>query len=229
MLTSEESTTVDHVDFAQFSPDQAGSLVFQTTSWTGGNFNETDLVIVEFDGGVATVGYIWSGESLRRFEIVGPLGGQRVVASASYWAPLDAHCCPSRHYRFTVAWKDGALQTVTDNRPWLGISGREALPDAAHPDGRAVRVTTVWPGSPASSALRNGDLLLGVQGASPSPTNISYSPAVIDEIALMKAGQSVTLLVLRGSAQVEVPVELGSLADPSAGEAAPSGWPDLTF
>ena len=84
-----------------------------------------------------------------------------------------------------------------------------------------VDVVGVVPGSPAASLFHKGDVITGLVGATPSKNQGLLGPAVVDQVALLKAGATATFNVQRSSGATTVTVKLGSLIDPSAQSASP--------
>lgn len=102
-------------------------------------------------------------------------------------------------------------------RPWLGASGLQPLDaDTAEflglEDQGAVIISEVLAGGPAEkSGLENGDIVVAVDGErlprmKPSPVVQVYFER---EIQRRKAGDRIALMVVRGSEELEVVVELG--------------------
>lgn len=144
---------------------------------------------------------------------------QTLAASAEFWTPADAHCCPIRSYSFVVgAGGEQGITSIRDDRPWLGLFVKaEQESDSSSP----VRVVGVVPGSPAAALFRVGDVITELVGANASSDQGSLGPALIDQIALLKAGTSASFRVLRNSVTTTVTTTTGSLIDPSAQSASP--------
>ena len=210
---------VNQVAFARFGSEKNADLVFTTTQSYGGSGVPGNLVVVGFKGGEADVLYLWFGDGGAGFRVVGSGSNQALAASAQFWTPVDAHCCPVRSYSFVVG--SGAEQGITslrDNRPWLGLFVKaERETDESSP----VRVVGVVPGSPAAALFRKGDVITSLAGAKASGNQGLLGPALIDQIALLKAGATASFSVERGSVTTTVTVKLGSLIDPSAQSASP--------
>ncbi len=92
-------TTIGPVRFAPILRTTRQELVFLATFVEGASGYAGTLVVVDFKGGVANVLYTWYGEGGLTWSV----DGSRINGQANYWAPGDAHSCPIRTYRFTLA------------------------------------------------------------------------------------------------------------------------------
>jgi hypothetical protein len=210
---------VNQVAFVRFGREKNADLVFTTTQSYGGSGVPGNLVVVGFQGGEASVRYLWFGDGGAGFRVVGSGSNQTVAASAQYWTPVDAHCCAVRSYSFVVG--SGAEQGITslrDNRPWLGLFVKAERENEAN---SPVRVVGVVPSSPAAALFREGDVITALVGGKVSKNLGLLGPALVDQIALLKAGATASFRVQRGSATTTATVRLGSLIDPSAQSASP--------
>jgi hypothetical protein len=169
--------------------------------------------IVRFDS--ATPLITWSDEISNAVAPVGsgPPGTQMVSLTAGWVTSADPACCPARQFTRQVgARTDGIIGVLSDDRPWLGAWIASASQSSSSPRD-AVVVETV-PNSPADAVLRVGDHVVGLVGAA-KPTNTTLDLDVVDQIAVAHPGDKVVLSVRRGRT-IELPVTLGSYADPSA-------------
>lgn len=210
---------VGQVAFVRFGAEKAPDLVFTTTQSVGGSGTPGNLVVVGFQGGQADIRYLWFGDGGTGFRVVGSGANQTLAASAEFWTPVDAHCCPIRSYSFVVgAAGEQGITSIRDDRPWLGLFVKaEHEMVATSP----VKVVGLVPGSPGAALFRVGDVITGLVGASVSSDQGSLGPALIDQIALLKAGTSASFRVLRNSVTTTVTTKIGSLIDPSAQSASP--------
>ena len=105
-------TTIEVVDFAPILKGGRDQLVFSATLSYGGSGLPRILSVVDFENAKAKVVYAWSGEHLEL-----ELQGNQIHAISGYWTRSDAHCCPSREYRFVVGSSDGSVTVLEDDRP----------------------------------------------------------------------------------------------------------------
>lgn len=200
--------SVDQVAFAPVLGGDRNELVFSGTYGAGGGMQGV-LVVVAFRNGAGKIVYSWEGDT--------GLGPWRIThnvihVEANFMAPYDAECCPIRTYRFSLGVRAGRIVEVSDDRPFLGIVLRGT------PNGYPSVVLTA-PNSPAAGRLRPGDVILRVENApvvsSPRPKQpLKYS--IFDTVSSFHAGQTVRLLIQRGTKRVSVKVKLGSLMDVAA-------------
>jgi hypothetical protein len=181
--------------------------------------------IVHYDGQTANLAWSFSNNEGGSVSVVGSAPHQKIAVSAGWEAPTDAHCCPVRTYRFTVARTlhvqglAGPLyQVVNDDRPWLGAYIVAGIGGSA--TGNA-EVVSVVPGSPAAGVLHPMDVLTGVVGTKARRVSVG-GPAVIDELASHYAGDTVQLQITRGGKPETVTVKLASRASPKAISASAS-------
>ena len=210
---------VNQIAFVRFGSDKRASLVFATTQSYGGSGVPGNLVVLGFESGEASLRYLWFGDGGAGFKVVGSGANQTLAASAQFWTPVDAHCCPVRAYSFVVG--EDAEHTITslrDDRPWLGLFVRARQEMASD---SPLEVTNVVDGSPAASLIQVGDVITEIVGAKTSKDQGLLGSALVDQLALEKAGSSVTLRIERGGATKTVTVELGSYVDSSAQSASP--------
>jgi hypothetical protein len=193
-------TTIGPVSFTPILRTSRKQLVFSATFVAGGSGYAGTLVVVDFKGGIARVLYSWYGEGGLTWSV----DGGRIDARANYWAPGDAHCCPIRTYRFRLAYTDGWVTEVSDQRPWLGVIVRE--PGKSGDTSGPLQVIELADASLAAHVLRVGDVILDVLNV--HRKGIS---SVFDKLSLLNAGGSAHLLIERAGTKLSVNVTLGSL------------------
>jgi len=109
-----------------------------------------------------------------------------------------------------IAWKTAALllEHGTTKRPFLGIAAQPAtLPDGQEPSGpkRALLVVGVTPGSPAAQAgVLLGDVIVALDGRP-----LHAPEDLLEALATRRAGQAVSLRLLRGGVPADIPVMVG--------------------
>ena len=210
---------VNKVAFVRFGSGNKLDLVFSATQTYGGSGSPGNIVVIGFDGGVASLRYIWFGDGGADFTVVGSGATQTLAAAAQFWTPVDAHCCPIRSYSFVIG--EGAERGITslrDDRPWLGLFVKaQQESESSSP----LEVVDVVDGSPAASLFQVGDVITEIVGAKVSKDQGSLGSALVDQLALEKAGSSVTFRIERGGATKTVTGELGSYVDSSAQSAEP--------
>ncbi|MGD0165728.1 MAG: PDZ domain-containing protein [Gaiellaceae bacterium] len=210
---------VNQVAFVHFGGDNNPDLVFTTTQTYGGSGVPGTIVVVSFKGGEASVRYLWYGDGGAGFRVVGKGSDQTLAASAQFWTAVDAHCCPVRTYSFTIGNAGGqGITSIHDDRPWLGLYVKAERESAAS---SPVKVVGVAPGSPAASLFKVGDVITALVGAKTSQNQGMLGPALIDQVALLKAGTTASFRVERASGTTTITVKLGSYIDPSAQSASP--------
>lgn len=213
ILDPEADVQLGPVRFASLLQGKRKQLLFSATLNYGGSGVPTTFVIADFKDGVANVIYIWDGEGLESWQV----DGKEIKARAFYWTPADAHCCPSRRYRFTLAQQGGysGITAIADDRPFLGVVVRQRSgPGVTQP----LQVVDIGEQAPAAGLLHAGDLILDVVNA-PAPTpdgQPESNSSIYNKLTRFKAGQIARLLIERGGAQTTVDVKLGSLLDSSA-------------
>jgi hypothetical protein len=202
---AEAQVGVDQVRFASLLGTQRDQLVFSATYVAAGGMRGI-LAIVDVDGGVANVLYTWSGRSgLGRWRIA----GDAIHASANYFAPDSAECCPVRTYHFVISARGGSITEVADDRPFLGVIVRR------HPRGLAV--VDVAERTPAAGRLRPGDVILDIENAPPAGPNPSpVSRSTYDKLARFRAGQTARVVLSRDGIRLVESIKLASLSAPAA-------------
>ena len=210
---------VDQIAFVRFGTEKKLDLVFSTTQNYGGSGSPGNLVVIGFDQGEANLRYLWFGDGGVGFDVSGSGAKQTLAASARFWTPVDAHCCPVREYSFVVGEDaEHSITSLSDDRPWLGLFV-QAVEESASDS--PLEVVDVLAGSPAASLFQQGDVITEIVGAKTSEDQGSLGPALIDQLALEKAGSRVTIRIDRGGAIKTVTVKLGSYIDTSAQNAEP--------
>jgi PDZ domain len=210
---------VNQIAFVRFESGKSTDLVFTTTQSYGGSGVPGNLVVLGFDSGEASLRYLWFGDGGAGFKVVGSGANQTLAASSQFWTPVDAHCCPVRAYSFVVG--EDAEHTITslrDDRPWLGLlvkAQQENVSDSP------LEVVDVVDGSPAAALFRKGDVITEIIGATVSKNQGLLGSALVDQLALEKAGSAASFRVQRGSGAITLTVDLGSYVDPSAQSASP--------
>ncbi len=142
---------VNKVAFVRFGDGNKLDLVFSATQTYGGSGSPGNIVVIGFDGGVASLRYIWFGDGGADFTVAGSGAKQTLAAAAQFWTPVDAHCCPIRSYSFVIG--EGAEHTITslrDDRPWLGLFVKAQQENESS---SPLEVVDVVDGSPGGLAL----------------------------------------------------------------------------
>ncbi len=178
-----------------------------------------NLVVIGFQNSEAALRYLWFGDGGAGFKVVGSGPRQTLAASSQFWTPVDAHCCPVREYSFVVGENaDDAITSLRDDRPWLGLFVKAQQESASD---SPLEVLNVVDGSPAASLFQKGDVITEIVSAKVSKDQGLLGSALVDQLALEKAGSSVTFRIERGGATKTVTVKLGSYVDSSAQSAEP--------
>jgi hypothetical protein len=180
------------------------------------------LAVLDFSGGSASVSYVDTEVEMDHPTLRGAPGAQQLTVSAAFASPIDPACCPVRQYTQIIgsiandhtAARD--IGVVEDDRPWLG-AWYANTPD--HPDGPAIVVGTA-DNSPASSVLAVGDELVGVADTA-LPNGDTYQPAIVDQVAVHRPSDHVTLQVRRHGQAMTFAVTLASRKSPAHSTASP--------
>jgi S1-C subfamily serine protease len=176
-------------------------------------------VVIGFEGGEANLRYLWFGDGGVGFDVVGSGASQTLDASARFWTPVDAHCCPVREYSFVVGESaDHTITSLRDDRPWLGLFVRAQEESASD---SPLEVVDVVDASPAASLFQEGDVITTLVGAKTSEDQGLLGSALVDQLALERAGSTVTFRIDRGGVTKTVTAKLGSYVDSSAQDASP--------
>jgi S1-C subfamily serine protease len=110
----------------------------------------------------------------------------------------------------SIAWKTVAsvLEHGSLKRGYVGIAGQPvALPEGQQPGGRsrALLVAAVTPGGPAGQAgVLVGDLVTGLDGH-----DVTSPEELFDLLLGDRVGRQVPLRVIRGGAEIELPLTIG--------------------
>lgn len=174
-----------------------------------------DIAIIHYSANVARVVWAFFARG-GGAAVTGPPGHQRVAVTSIWATASDPECCPARSYRFVVARGTEpevgeTYRVVNDDRPWFGVVVTEQPPQSA--DSVAI-VRAVVPGSPAAGVIQPGDVLIKVSGSAAASHGLG--PAVFDQLAAGKPGQTVRLVIKRNGQLRTVTVNPSSLADPKA-------------
>ena len=197
-------------------PDGGVDLLYWVNS-VGGNSGKLIVGIVHFATGVVTLVYSEAGDEghVGSFDVptgtpagvsVTGSGPQQMVQITLPWiTAADSRSQAARMYTRTLApnWT-GYYQVVADDRPYVGV----AISRLA--GGTQARVASVDPNSPANGVLHVGDILTAVADTALG-TNITSTligPPVIDEVAILHPGVTVTLQIVRNGTPSNVTLRL---------------------
>jgi hypothetical protein len=217
LLDPAANVTLGPVRFGRLFPGKGAQLVFSSFANYGGSGLPGNLVVVDFDRGLANLAYFWSGDGGVRYTLAGNSRLSSIRARASYWTPADAHCCPIRSYTFKVGRRsDRYLEELSDERPWLGAVVK---PVDESDNTSPLAVIDVVPGSPAEGKIEKGDVVAAITNSRRPRPNSAIGPVLYDQFAKLNAGDTVRLRVTRVGLTRTVVVRLGSLSDPSVGSA----------
>ncbi len=209
LLDPKANVTLGPVRFVTLLAGKRQQLAFNASANYGGSGVPGVLAVVDFKGGLADVVYTWTGEGLLGWHVANRV----LTATAEYWTPSDAHCCPVGSYKFTIAAKKGYFAEASDTRPWLGLTVHPVAP--GWPPSGALQVIGLADKAPAEGRLRVGDVLVDVLNA-PAPSKSfqgATDESIFDKLVLFHAGDTATLVVDRGGRRFIVPVRLGSMRD----------------
>jgi hypothetical protein len=186
-------------------PTGGADLLYWVSS-VGGNSGELIVGIVHFATGVATLVYSEDGDEghVGSFDVpTSATSGVRVIGSSPQqtvqitlpWiTAADSRSQAARMYTRILApiWS-GSYQVVSDDRPYVGVAISPLT------GGTQARVESVDPNSPAGGELKVGDILTGVADTTlgSSITSALIGPPVIDEVAVLQPGATVTLHIVR--------------------------------
>jgi len=203
-------------------PGHQASLVYWVPA-VAGNTTTWLIGIVNFENQLANLA--WSddldvahieayGVKPRTFfpspAVVGFSPHQELLVTAPWETPDDNQSYAVRQYSFKVQAVQQAFgedyEVVDDTRSFVGLE----VSTRSGPSGPA-KVAYVYPGSPASGKIHDGDLVEAVAGAK-APPEAGYlnGPEVIDQIALFYPDQRIRLVVRRVGEVLDVPITLGS-------------------
>jgi hypothetical protein len=196
LIDPEAEVTLGTVDAAPLLTEKRDELVFSAMLNYGGSGVPQILAVVDFDRAEPKVVYAWSGEHLEL-----KLGGDRIFATSSVWARGDAHCCPTRDYRFVVGRSGSRITELQDQRPYLGVLVREKGEYFGEGPYQVIAVTK---GAPAAGKLQVGDVLLGFPNA---------KTGFYQQLASLDAGASTLIGIRRNGTKMTISVKLGSAKD----------------
>jgi hypothetical protein len=196
---------------------QSSDLLYWLDS-VGGNSGALHIGVVRYMHGLANLvyantfdeGHIGPSDGLPTTQsgvsVIATAPHQQIQVTAPWLTDADSRSHAARMYSVTLARvdSDGSYRVVADSRPYLGVG--TAI--AAGTTGPTVRF--VEPGSPAASVLMVGDILKDVSGSalSTAPEGLN-GPIVVDQIAVLHPGDSVSLEILRHGNPTTVRIKLG--------------------
>jgi hypothetical protein len=206
-------------------PNGAADLLYSVNS-VGGNSGNLIVGIVHFARDIATLTYSEDGDEghVDSFDVpssqpagvtvAGSAPHQVVQITLPWITAADDRSQAARMYTRTLAPTADydSYHVVADNRPYVGVAITPLT------GGAQARITSVDPTSPASGLLRVGDILTGVADTALG-TNIIRSllgPPVIDEVAILQPGITITLELTRNGQPSHVTLRLaqwGAAAD----------------
>jgi hypothetical protein len=206
------------VAVAHDQPNGAADLVYWVNS-VGGNSGNLIVGIVHFARDIATVTYSEDGDEghVDSFDVpssqpagvtvAGSAPHQVVQITLPWITAADDRSQAARMYTRTLAPTADydSYHGVADNRPYVGVAITPLVGSLQ------ARVTSVDPTAPASGLLRVGDILTGVADT-PLAANLTrgglLGPPVIDEIAILGPGATVTLQFIRNGQPSHVTLRL---------------------
>ncbi|GAA1235378.1 S1C family serine protease [Oryzihumus leptocrescens] len=104
---------------------------------------------------------------------------------------------------------DQLIQTGKAQHAYLGVSSRDATVTDGSAKRSAAQIGQVVSGTPAADAgLKTGDAIIAVNG-----TPVSSAESLVAQIRERTVGEKVTLTVVRGGKQLQVPVTLAVRPD----------------
>lgn len=206
-------------------PNRGADLLYWLNS-VGGNSGNLIVGIVHFARDIATLTYSENGDeghvdsfdvpttTLAGVAVTGSTPHQMVQITLPWLTAADDRSQAARMYTRTLAPTADYdnYQVVADDRPYVGVAITPLT------GGTQARVNSVDPNSPASGLLRAGDILTGVADT-PLGANITrglLGPPVIDEVAILQPGTTVTLQFIRDGQPNHVTLRLaqwGTAAD----------------
>lgn len=224
LVDPKATVLIRQVAFARLYPAPHRQLVFSLSTYKAPGV-VTQLVVVDFWSGEATIAYRWAdAASSVKFHVTASETRQTLAITAPYKTVVDPPSQPVREYQFTVGLKHGFLRVVRDDRPWLGlfVTGTDGSQSSLGTTQSHLRVLGTITHSPAAAVFRPGDVIVGLRGPRTTHNTNLLGPALIDKIAAQHAGDRVSFSVHRGSAYIRLTLRLGSLIDPSAPNTAPA-------
>jgi PDZ domain len=198
-------------------PKGAADLLYWVNS-VGGNSGNLIVGIVHFARDIASLTYSENGDEghVDSFDVpitasagvtvTGSTPHQVVQITLPWITTADDRSQAARMYTRTLAPTSDydSYQVVADNRPYVGVAITPLT------GGTEARVNSVDPNSPASGLLRVGDILTGAADT-PLAANITrglLGPPVIDEVAVLQPGTTVTLQFIRNGQPSHVTLRL---------------------
>ena len=225
LIDPKAAVRIGQVAFARLYAAPRRQLVFSVTAYRGSGV-VTQVVVVDFWSGDARIAYRWADPSSSvAFRVAGSETTQALTVTAPYQAVVDPLSEPVRSYQFTVGLKNGFLQVLRDDRPWLGlfVTGTDASPSSSLGSPRShLRVLGVITHSPASAAFHIGDVIVGLTAPRAAKISNLLGPALIDKIAAQHAGDRLSFAIRRGNTYLRLELRLGSLIDRFAPATAPA-------
>jgi len=219
LIDQEAAVLIRQMAFVRLYAAPRRQLVFTLSAYKGSGV-VTQLVAVDFWNGEAEIVYHWTDASSSiAFRVVGSETTQTLTVTAPYRAVVDPPTQPVRSYQFTVGPKNGYVQVLRDDRPWLGlfVIGTDASPSSSLGTPRSrLRVLGVIQHSPASAVFRPGDVIVGLKAPRTTRNTNLLGPLLIDKIAAQHAGDRISFAIHRKSHYLRLTLRLGSLIDPSA-------------
>jgi hypothetical protein len=191
---------------------ERGSDLFFSAVLSAGAGSGLIAVIVHYADQVAQVTWYFAAGAYGTMSVVGEPGAQHVSGAVQYLTPVDSNgggVSQLRSYHIVFAQRQGRWTDVTDDRPWIGVTGVEQQVQGV----TQLFVASVAPNSPLIGQLLPGDEIIGLSGEPPPPSFGALGPAVVDSIAKHRPGDTVGLQVLRNGQLRNVPVTLKSVID----------------
>lgn len=225
LIDPRAAVLIRQLAFARLFAASRRQLVFSLSAYRGSGVL-TQLIVVDFWNGEARIAYHRADPSSSvAFRIARSETTQALTVTAPYQTVVDPPSRPVRSYHVTVGVRNGFLQVLRDDRPWLGlfVTGAEASPSSSlGPPRSHLHVLGIVRHSPAAAAFHIGDVIVGLTAPRTSRNANLLGPALIDEIAAQHAGDRVSFAVRRGTRYLRLTLRLGSLIDPSAPTTAPA-------
>jgi hypothetical protein len=198
-------------------PGGGADLLYWVNS-VGGNSGNLIVGIVHFARDIATLTYSEHGDEghVDSFDVLSstPAGvtvtgsspHQMVQITLPWITAADDRSQAARMYSRTLAPTADydSYQVVADDRPYVGVAISPLT------GGRQARVESIDPNAPASGVLRVGDILTGVAETALGAgiTGSLLGPPVIDEVAILHPGNTVTLQIIRDGQPSHVTLRL---------------------
>lgn len=227
LIDPKAAVLIRQVAFARLYPTARRQLVFSLSTYRGAHV-VTEVIVIDFWNGQARIAYRWAGASYSiTFRVTDSETNQTLTLTAPYQSVVDPPSDPVRNYQFTVGLKEGFLDVLRDDRPWLGlfVTGTDGSSSSSLGSQRShLRVLGILTHAPASATFRTGDVIVGLTAPRTTTDTNLLGPALIDKIAAQHAGDRISLAVLRGSHYLRITLRLGSLIDPSAPGRAPTSY-----